>query len=556
MVVQHNLQAMNANRMLGINAKANASSTEKLSSGYRVNRAADDAAGLAISEKMRKQIRGLTQASSNAEDGISCVQTAEGALAEVQDMLQRMNELCVQAANGTNSESDRQYIQDELDQLVTEIDRVSETTKFNELYLLKGDEENKGTYKSWIIDYKTIDTPNPHADRNGEPTTKQDYIGQNTIFFADDAVATADSDTPISAKKVQNGDDITPYLNQAKTGVNGDYKGFMAITLNATVEKDQATADAINNATATKDSVDLVYDATVPNQINAARDLYFYDNDTGTIVHVAKGEAVSQYLTINNDVTTGYRLVDDLTGTRVTKELKYNPSGDGVTLVSFPFDDTTIRQNRSHAQVYDADGKEVSAMALGKYFDDQGRYLGGLFAEEKATPEDEIVATVTVPAKPVITEYVNIGNGSDVANNLTFDLHVGSDSDDANKITADIRSLSSAALGIEKIHSKFIGIVDDTGDKATDTIDVVAEALQIVSTQRSLIGAVQNRLEHTIKNLDNVVENTTSAESAIRDTDMAEEMVAYSNNNVLLQAGQSILAQANQVNQGILSLLG
>ena len=141
MVVQHNLKAMNSNRMLNINTKASARSTEKLSSGYRVNRAADDAAGLAISEKMRKQIRGLTQASRNAEDGISAVQTAEGALAEVQDMLQRMNELCVQAANGTNSITDRQYIQDEIDQLVTEMDRISETTKFNELYLLKGDKE-------------------------------------------------------------------------------------------------------------------------------------------------------------------------------------------------------------------------------------------------------------------------------------------------------------------------------------------------------------------------------------------------------------------------------
>ena len=347
MVVQHNLQAMNANRMLGINAQANASSTEKLSSGYRVNRAADDAAGLAISEKMRKQIRGLTQASSNAEDGISCVQTAEGALAEVQDMLQRMNELCVQAANGTNSETDRQYIQDELDQLVTEIDRVSETTKFNEIYLLKGDEENKGTYKSWIIDYKTIDTPNPNANRNGEPVTKQDYIGQNTIFFVDDAIATADSDSPISAKKVQNGDDITPFLNQGKTGVNADYKGFMAVTLNTTVAKDQATADAENAAAATKDSVDLVYDATVPNQINAARDLYFYNNETGTVVHVAKGQEVSQFLTVTNDITKGYRLIDDLTGTRVTGELKLDPDKDGV-LDPFPFDDTTIRQNRSH----------------------------------------------------------------------------------------------------------------------------------------------------------------------------------------------------------------
>ncbi len=143
MVVQHNLQAMNANRMLGITSSGTSKSTEKLSSGYRINRAADDAAGLAISEKMRKQIRGLDQASENAEDGISCVQTAEGALAEVQDMLQRMNELTVQAANGTNSITDRQYIQDEIDQLVTEIDRVAETTKFNELYLLKGDKDNE-----------------------------------------------------------------------------------------------------------------------------------------------------------------------------------------------------------------------------------------------------------------------------------------------------------------------------------------------------------------------------------------------------------------------------
>ncbi len=138
MVVKHNLQAMNANRMLGITSKTAVHSTEKLSSGYKINRAADDAAGLAISEKMRKQIRGLTKASSNAEDGISAVQTAEGALGEVHDMLQRMNELCVQAANGTNSESDRGYIQDEIEQLQTEIDRIAETTKFNEIYLLKG----------------------------------------------------------------------------------------------------------------------------------------------------------------------------------------------------------------------------------------------------------------------------------------------------------------------------------------------------------------------------------------------------------------------------------
>ena len=138
MVVQHNLTAMNSNRMLGVTTSAQAKATEKLSSGYKINRAADDASGLAISEKMRKQIRGLTQASTNAQDGISAVQTAEGALTEVHDMLQRMNELAVKASNGTQSESDRNAIQSEIDQLVTEIDRVAITTKFNETYLLKG----------------------------------------------------------------------------------------------------------------------------------------------------------------------------------------------------------------------------------------------------------------------------------------------------------------------------------------------------------------------------------------------------------------------------------
>ena len=143
MVVQHNLTAMNSNRQLGLTTSAQAKSTEKLSSGYKINRAEDDAAGLSISEKMRKQIRGLTQASANAEDGISAVQTAEGALNEVQDMLQRMNELAVKASNGTMSESDRSYVQNEVDALTTEIDRVAETTKFNETYLLKGENGSK-----------------------------------------------------------------------------------------------------------------------------------------------------------------------------------------------------------------------------------------------------------------------------------------------------------------------------------------------------------------------------------------------------------------------------
>lgn len=175
MVVQHNLTAMNSNRMLNITVKSQAKATEKLSSGYKINRAADDAAGLSISEKMRKQIRGLSQASSNAQDGIPCVQTAEGALNEVQDMLQRMNELAVKASNGTNSSDDREYIQNEIDQLISEIDRVAETTKFNETYLLKGGDAEADGY-SFKLKKRGFDGASGGGTQQGDPVATPQYI--------------------------------------------------------------------------------------------------------------------------------------------------------------------------------------------------------------------------------------------------------------------------------------------------------------------------------------------------------------------------------------------
>ena len=190
MIVQHNITAMNANRMLGLTTGSLSKSTEKLSSGYKINRAADDAAGLSISEKMRKQIRGLSQASTNAEDGISCVQTAEGALNEIHSMLQRMNELAVQSANGTNSESDRTAIQNEIDQLSTEIDRVSETTKYNETYLLKGD---KSLTKGYTYSYGNFNTA---------------QVGKVTAFSTDKSTglkaAWVDTDLSGKSQKLQD----------------------------------------------------------------------------------------------------------------------------------------------------------------------------------------------------------------------------------------------------------------------------------------------------------------------------------------------------------------
>ena len=409
MVVQHNLTAMNSNRMLGVTTSTQAKSTEKLSSGYKINRAADDAAGLSISEKMRKQIRGLTQASSNAQDGISAVQTAEGALNEVQDMLQRMNELAVKAANGTNSEDDRNYIQDEVNQLIKEIDRVSTTTKFNETYLLKGDDAVKFT----------------------APTTKTMTVAQ------------------------ANGGDaakITFSVAGAKT--------------------EDGKSDATFNVFGKNYSVRIEED------------------DTNATI-----------------------------ATKLAKAMNADKLSDGTA-------------------------GEFNATAA----DD-----GGITLTAATTKNIDLTKFTTGTAFTVKSSGI-----------LTLDLHVGADSTSDNQISVDIKQMSADVLGLktgnsttgDKTGNLDTLLVNGKDDKhARDAIDTISAALQEVSKQRSALGAAQNRLEHTIANLDNVVENTTSAESSIRDTDMATEMVKYSNNNILAQAGQAMLAQANQSNQGVLSLL-
>ena len=385
MVVQHNLSAMNANRMLNVTTSAQSKSTEKLSSGYKINRAADDAAGLSISEKMRKQIKGLTQASSNAQDGVSAVQTAEGALTEVHSMLQRMNELAVQSSNGTNSQTDRKAIQDEIDQLSSEIDRVSETTKFNETYLLKGD---------------------------ATKTTKATFM-----------------------------------------------KSGYAIGGTALYKKGENTA---------------LTSATLKEALAKGEKIYTEDKD---------GDQDDSHLAVK---------------------------GEHYAYVT---------------KLYDADGKEVSAenVAAGKKADgktDADKYFTSSAADTGVTNK----TTLEVAKGATAGQSVSFTESTPVNGSISFSLHVGADSAEDNKIVVNIDSMSAAGIGVK-------GLKVDTEDDATAAIDRIAEAVQKVSSQRSTLGAVQNRLEHTIANLDNVVENTTSAESRIRDTDMAQEMVNYSKNN-------------------------
>ena len=540
MVVQHNLQAMNSNRMLGITTKTMAGSTEKLSSGYKINRAADNAAGLSISEKMRKQIRGLTQASTNAEDGISSVQTAEGALQEVQDMLQRMNELAVQAANGTNSITDRGYIQDEIDQLVTEIDRVAETTKFNETYLLKGDPvgNGKNVYtQSYGMTYARNTGFNSTATNGGTGSisVKHSYLGNDALIIATSSLGSAVKATSVV---LTGGDDITAYLEDVQNGSKG------------TINTSSFAAFKLQTAKAASASI-AVNVSTGDMSVREGQTVYVLDKENNQIIKLQSGDDVSKYVK-NVSVSSSRNATGAAATTSATTSVTFMEVADGYQFLQVmsadDAADVNVEKTRAEAQLYDGQGNAVSGVGLRDYFNQFGVYkVGSLYLDAEGK--------YAINSSASISNYVNTSM-TRVADDLSFKLHVGADSAKENKITATIKCLTAAGLGIDVLKRSQSGLVDDSGAKATDAIDVIADALQVISTQRSALGAIQNRLEHTIKNLDNVVENTTSAESTIRDTDMATEMVKYSNNNILAQAGQSMLAQANQANQGVLSLLG
>ena len=488
MVVQHNLQAMNANRMLNITTGTQSKSAEKLSSGYRINRAADDAAGLSISEKMRKQIRGLDQASTNAEDGVSAVQTAEGALTEVHSMLQRMNELAVQASNGTNSQTDRDAIQSEIDQLTTEIDRVAETTKFNESYLLKGD-ANGAT--------KTIKINAHDAGLKGT----LDDNGDTATFTAD--ALTEGATVTVGGKEYKATGITAPTAKGIVAGKAGTDTG------KATYELNLAGMASKFDGKTTFNIAGKEYEITLAK-----------DDDATKIADKLK-TAVDGKI---SDGLGGFYKVTAAAG-----ELTFEASAVGAKATAL-----------TQASTWTAD---EDAKAATDIYDLMQAEL-----EKASNIGTDTAATVTNDGNGKFT----ITKGSTtVAEKLNFNLHVGSDADMTNKINVNIETMNSSYLGI-----KGLNVADETGVAATYAVDAITDALQKVSDQRSSLGAVQNRLEHTIANLDNVVENTTSAESRIRDVDMAEEMVEYSKNNILAQAGQSMLAQANQATQGVLSLLG
>ncbi len=398
MIIQHNLPAMNAHRQLGINNNNVAKSLEKLSSGFRINKAGDDAAGLAISEKMRGQISGLKQASRNAQDGISLIQTAEGALQETHSILQRMRELSVQSANGTYQDDvDRENINKEVQALKSEIDRISTSTHYNGVQLLDG----------------SIGGPELSATANA------------TVGVTGISVSGGNLKETIGAMIV------------ASTGVSGALTGA---TIGTTKFDNEGTAAATTGVT------------------------FSYDNSTpGTTIATA--------------------IVDKTTATAQEAE-----QWEGV----------------------------------------------------KITVTYDPKATVT-PGVMAATDFTKASRG------VTFQIGANGKAD--QRVTLDVTDQSSAGLGVDTIN---LG----TRENANDAIDLIDNAINSVSGTRADLGALQNRLEHTINNLGVASENLTAAESRIRDVDMASEMMNYTKNNILNQAAQAMLAQANTLPQGVLQLLG
>ena len=401
MVVRSNIMALNANRQLGLNNSQVSKSLEKLSSGYKINRAGDDASGLAISEKMKAQIKGLETASANSQDGISLVQTAEGALTEVHDMLNRMVELAGKAANGTiDNETDRAALQKEMNALLDEIDRIADSTDFNGIKLLNGD------LAGMQITNPTAGLTLNHTNGSG-PSTKDTY----TIDMA---------------------------------GLNFDKDGTVTVGIGG-----------------------KSYDVTV----------------TAGMSH------------------------DDFVDALVTEINKDAPTD-------------------SAAGAYTASNDSNGTLKLE--------------SANNAAAADGVIGSITMTGK---------------ADDAGLTLQIGDTGDDFNKVTVTIQNMDSTSLGLDALRDT--GIM--TQDAASAALDLVKNgansAINTVSSVRADLGAMQNRLEHTINNLDVATENMESANSRIRDTDMAKEMMEYTKQNVLTQAAQAMLAQANQQPQSILQLL-
>ena len=600
MRVQHNIMAMNAYRNYTNNVSAMKANLEKLSSGYKINRAGDDAAGLAISEKMRAQITGLQTAQKNAKDGISLVQTAEGAMTEVHDMLNRMVELATQSANGTyDNTTDRAQLQKEVDQLRDEINRIADSSNFNGIKLLDGSMEAGKTQVTWqgsvnetgvtpTLDGQLVTkdpTPGKYSIDFGKLTFSNNSTAAETVTFnlTDDISITISVD----AGKTLDGQDLinaikTAFDNDANetdgagaaitTGADNDGKiQIDGITYNITAEGSKITfemdsaptKDVTTNFTASFDTGNFDstrLTGTGVEQVQVTPEVEAVPT-SGRVYGQAKLELTDALTADGNAIKIG-----DETYIFARKKSTLEKFADSTAKVIDLTDITTT------GAWGDADLAKVAARVaaaaegntrfkVGANVGEDGTLTftekeGGVDydvnnlagADGKATINGASTAPDATAAnwKGLITTGTAALGAAPKGNALT--LQIGDTADSYNQLKVSIGDIHTAALGLDKI---------SIGDQASaaKAIDAIKAAINTVSDIRGTLGATQNRLDHTINNLSVMTENIQDAESTIRDTDVAEEMMAYTKNNILIQSAQAMLAQANQVPQGVLQLL-
>lgn len=524
MIINHNMNALNAHRNMNVNNTAAGKSMEKLSSGLRINRAGDDAAGLAISEKMRGQIRGLTQASRNASDGISMIQTAEGALNETQNILQRMRELSVQSSNDTNTSEDRASIQKEIEQLTEEIDRIGNNTEFNTQSLLKGDGstklEDSGLKIGNMEKGTDIQTQEVKVTLKSESATAQKF--KVTLSGKEiELKVTGNVDAKENAKEIES---------QLKNEIEKDdlLKGQFTVTLNG----DSVIVEAVKGGSFEGGKGSISVDGTRVNDLKV------------------NGNAVTSLKTVvgTTESAKAASVELDLQGYDADKLAALEGSGLTIGKTQIEFYDARKGAYSGNAVGVDigsitpANSPESFANAI--LNQTQGK-IEGASISAKAGVGGAVTGLIISSTEKGANSTVNVEDG---AKNEGFEatFQVGANSNQT--ISISIGDMRAEALGVKNVDLK----TAEGSQKATATIQA---AIEKVSTERAGLGAVQNRLEYTISNLDNTTENLTSAESTLRDVDMAKEMMTFSKNNILNQAAQAMLAQANQQPQNVLSLL-
>ena len=513
MRIQHNIAALNSYRNLTGNNSAVSKNLEKLSSGYRINRAGDDAAGLAISEKMRAQITGLNTAQKNAQDGVSLVQTAEGAMTEVHSMLNRMVELADQSANGTYAdEVDRENLQKEISSLKEEINRIADSTNFNGINLLDGSLSTGKLPTFTGLDGLTPTTIAATGNKTeltiGKVAADVDTGKEYSLTFN-----YTDANGAAKEKTIK----LTAKNNQTLVDANGnDY---------ALKTPGQATEEEMAKAFAGALSADSEVGGQFTVTANAGK-LSFVSKETGStggskvLAATTKYDTTSATLTAAQTAGTDAKVEYDFTN--MEKDKVFTVNGEKFVFA------TAGKQFDSDVNVLETTGTNPTADEVGK--------MAGMIANKLGLSDEQVKDDGTK-----ITFSASAGNGG-----LT--LQIGDTADKFNQMTVSVGDMHAKALGISDID-----ISTQAGAKAA--VDKIKSAINSVSSTRGDLGAIQNRLEHTINNLSVSAENMTAAESRIRDVDMANEMMAYTKNNILVQSSQAMLAQANQLPQGVLQLL-